>query len=211
MNVVIPLLLLGVASACSSSSSAPDTTPRLVGGPCEGCEAILEWGRAPLAAAATLPGFRQGTGRPIRVQGTIYQPDGKTPAPGVVLYVYHTDHTGHYTPARGATGWARRHGATRGWVKTGVDGRYAFITRQPGVYPDRSAPAHIHPTVLEPNGKYYWLDSYHFAGDPLLTEKERTPAAPRGGSSGLLTLRREGAVWVGTRDITLGKHVSPYE
>jgi protocatechuate 3,4-dioxygenase beta subunit len=33
------------------------------------------------------------------------------------------------------------------------------------------------------------------------------PKAPRGGSSGILTLKKEGDLWVGTKDIVLGKNV----
>ncbi|MCB0680529.1 MAG: intradiol ring-cleavage dioxygenase, partial [Saprospiraceae bacterium] len=77
-------------------------------------------------------------------------------------------------------------------------------------YPDRSTPAHIHPVILEPDGKYYWLGAYHFSDDPLLTEKERNPDSPRGGSSGLLTLQKEGDLWVGERDFVLGRHVPGY-
>ncbi|MBL4656517.1 MAG: intradiol ring-cleavage dioxygenase, partial [Flavobacteriales bacterium] len=69
----------------------------------------------------------------------------------------------------------------------------------------------IHPTILEPSGKYYWLGSYHFEGDSLLTDNEINPDSPRGGSSGLLTLTKEEDIWVGTRDIILGKNVPDYE
>jgi protocatechuate 3,4-dioxygenase beta subunit len=96
-------------------------------------------------------------------------------------------------------------------MKTGEDGKYTFYTLKPGRYPGRSIPAHIHPTILEPDGKYYWLGSFHFEGDPFLTEKEMSPESPRGGSSGLLSLRKEGNLWVGKRDFILGRNVPGYE
>ena len=184
--------------------------PQLVGGPCEGCEAVFEYGDRELTPVDTLPDFHD-EGPKIKVTGTIYQNDGKTPAEGVILYVYHTDQNGIYPTRGGEKGWAKRHGFIRGWVRTGKDGKYAFYTLKPGVYPDRGAPAHIHPTILEPNGKYYWLGSYHFQGDPLLTERETSPPSPRGGSSGLLVLRREGEMLVSERDIILGKNVPEYD
>src|SRR5688500_15387181 len=37
------------------------------------------------------------TGQRIVIRGIIYQSDGKTPAPNVLLYFYQTDHTGRYS------------------------------------------------------------------------------------------------------------------
>ena len=141
----------------------------------------------------------------------IYQNNGKTLAKDVIMYLYHTDQQGIYAVKGEEKGWAKRHGYIRGWIKTGNNGKYTFYTLQPGVYPSRTTSAHIHPTILEPNGKYYWLGSYHFDGDSLLTDREINPDSPRGGSSGLLTLTKEGNIWVGTRDIILGKNVPDYE
>ena len=206
VSFLLPVLLL---SACANSQQQVGQS-RLVGGPCEGCEAVFEYGSKPLSPTDTLPDFNT-PGTKIKITGTIYQSDGKTPARDVVLYIYHTDETGVY-PTRGTEeGWARRHGYIRGWVKTGQDGRYTFYTQKPGSYPSRSAPAHIHATVLEPDGKYYWLHDYHFEGDTLLTPNELNPRAPRGGGSGLLNLRKEAGLMVGQRDIVLGKNVSGYK
>ena len=200
-------LVLLLAQGCQSQQRQSYT---LVGGPCEGCEAIFEYGDKELSPVDTLPDFHN-KGLKIKVTGTIYQNDGKTPAKGVILYIYHTNQNGIYATKGGETGWAKRHGYIRGWIKTGKDGKYTFYTLKPGTYPDRSSPAHIHPIILEPNGKYYWLGSYHFKGDPLLTEKEISPESPRGGSSGLLSLQKEGNLLVGKRDIILGKNVPGYE
>jgi protocatechuate 3,4-dioxygenase beta subunit len=198
------LVLLG----CMRSQEKRDA--KLVGGPCEGCEAIFEYGDRKLVPVDTLPDFGTG-GQKIKVTGIIYQADGRTPAPDVILYVYHTARSGLYATKDGETGWGRRHGYNRGWMKTDQQGRYTFYTIKPGVYPDRSEPAHIHPTILETDGKYYWLDSYHFEGDTLLTEKELHPLAPRGGSHGVLTLRKENDVWVGRRDFILGRNIPDYD
>jgi protocatechuate 3,4-dioxygenase beta subunit len=186
------------------------SAPQLVGGPCEGCEAVFEYGDRELSPVDTLPDFNDDGPR-IKITGTVYQSDGKTPAEGVILYVYHTDQEGVYATRGGETGWASRHGYIRGWMKTGKNGKYEFYTLKPGTYPNRTIAAHIHPTVLEPNGKYYWLGSYHFEGDPYLTEKQKSPESPRGGSSGLLVLRKEGDLLVGGRDIVLGKNVPGYD
>jgi protocatechuate 3,4-dioxygenase beta subunit len=206
----IILFLALLLSSPAGSQQPKGNDVRLVGGPCEGCEAVFEYGDKHLTAMDTLPDFND-EGQKIKITGTIYQADGKTPAEGVILYIYHTDQNGIYATRGGETGWGKRHGHIQGWIKTGKDGRYAFYTLKPGIYSSRSASAHIHPIILEPDGKYYWLGSYHFEGDPLLTGKEVSPKSPRGGSSGLLSLRKEGNLWVGERDIVLGKNVPDYE
>jgi protocatechuate 3,4-dioxygenase beta subunit len=208
-----PIIILAftlLVFSCINSQDQKENKPRLVGEPCEGCEAVFQYGDRKLSPVDTLPDFNDDGPR-IKVTGAIYQSDGKTPAEGVILYIYHTDQNGIYATRGGETGWGSRHGYIRGWVKTGKDGKYTFYTLKPGTYPSRSTPAHIHPIILESDGKYYWIGSYHFAGDPLLGEKEKSPESPRGGSSGLLVLRKEGDLWVGERDIILGKNVPGYD
>jgi len=206
----IALSLSVLLSPCIRAQTWNEGNAKLVGGRCEGCEAIFEYGNKELHSTDSLPDFND-EGLKIKVTGTIYQKDGKTPAEDVILYVYHTDQNGIYATKGGETGWAKRHGYIRGWIKTGEDGKYTFYTLKPGIYPSRSTPAHIHPIILEASGKYYWLGSYHFEGDPLLTEKEISPQSPRGGSSGLLSLHKEGNLWVGERDFILGKNIPGYE
>lgn len=202
-------LLVFFASCSGPTTSQQPVKPRLAGGPCEGCEAIFEYGQQPLQATDTLPGF-SGPGTRLRLTGTMYQPDGKTPASGVILYVYHTDSRGLYSARPDQTGWGRRHGYNRGWVKTGADGRYTFCTIRPGIYPDRTSPSHIHPTILEPSGRYYYIEDFYFQGDSLLTEQELNPATPRGGN-GVVQLQEQQSILTGHRDIVLGKNVPGYE
>lgn len=207
---IITLFLTILLSPCTRAQTWNESNAKLIGGLCEGCEAIFEYGNKELHYIDTLPDFK-GEGTRIKISGTVYQNDGKTPARDVILYVYHTNQNGIYENKYDKKNWAKRHGYIRGWVKTGKDGRYTFYTLKPGTYPDGSISAHIHPIILEPNGKYYWLGSYHFEGDPLLTEKEISPHSQRGGSSGLLSIHKEGNLWVGERDIILGKNVPNYE
>jgi protocatechuate 3,4-dioxygenase beta subunit len=179
----------------------------LVGGPCEGCEAIFEYGDKQLTAVDTLPSFYED-GTKLKVTGTIYRQNGK-PAKDIILYIYHTNADGIYPTKGGETGWAKRHGYLRGWIKTGSDGVYTFYTSKPGSYPERSAPAHIHPTILEPDGKYYWLDEYQFKDDPLIA-KTNIPSSPRGGTPNVVALQQEGNMLVARRDIVLGKNIAGY-
>lgn len=198
----LPVIILG----CKGQTSEH----RLVGGPCEGCEAIFEYGDKELKPVDTLPDFNE-EGMRMKLTGTVYQEDGKTPAEDVIVYVYHTNQDGIYPTRGNEKGWARRHGYLRGWTRTDENGHYTFYTLKPAAYPSRSEPAHIHYTILEPDGKYYWLGSAHFRGDSLLTKKETDPDSPRGGNSGLLILKKQGDLWVGVRDIILGENIPEYE
>ena len=45
--------------------------PRLMGGPCEGCEAVFEYGDKDLTPIATLPDYN-APGPKLKLTGTIY-------------------------------------------------------------------------------------------------------------------------------------------
>jgi protocatechuate 3,4-dioxygenase beta subunit len=196
--------ILGVCQAQDAQSP-----PRLIGGPCEGCEAVFEYGDRALTSDTILPDFNN-PGSKLKLTGTIYEKDGRTPAVNVILYIYHTNQEGIYETRGDETGWARRHGYIRGWIKTDSDGKYTFYTLKPASYPGRSLPAHIHGTILEPNGYYYWIDSWHFKGDPLLKLEEESENSAYGGS-GIVELKKEGDLLVAHRDIILGKNVPGYD
>jgi protocatechuate 3,4-dioxygenase beta subunit len=127
----------------------------------------------------------------------------------VILYVYHTDAKGLYSPAPKQT-QAKRHGHLRGWVKTDADGRYEFKTIRPASYPNSQNPQHIHPSIKEPGTTLYWIDEFLFDDDPVLSEREKSNQEKRGGS-GIISLKKnEKGVWVGKRDIVLGMNIPNY-
>lgn len=179
-----------------------------VGGRCEGCEAIYEYGDKKLNWVDTLPDY-QDKGPKLILQGTVFKNDGRTPADGVILYVYHTDQGGIYPTKGDEKGWARRHGYIRGWVKTNKDGDYKFYTLKPGHYPSGSAPMHVHITIKEPELQEYWIDSWHFEDDPKLTASMVRGMQSRGGS-GVVSLREIQGHLIAERDIILGKNVPGY-
>ena len=204
LRLLLPVLVFAIYSCANSQ----ETKPRLVGGPCEGCEAVFEYGDRKLTDVDTLPEFADAENK-LKVTGTIYKPDGKTPAEDVILYIHHTDAGGVYPTRRDEKGWAKRHGYLRGWIKTGSDGSFTFYTQMPGTYPSRSEPAHIHPYILEPDGKYYWLGSYFFEGDPLLQPKHGDEAL-RGGESGIVKPVMKDGILTVERNFVLGKNVEGY-
>lgn len=181
---------------------------KLVGGPCEGCEAVFEYGDQNLSSVDTLPEFGS-EGVDIKVTGIVYKADGKTPAEGVILYVYQTNEEGVYPKKGDEKGWAKRHGYIRNWIKTDSNGRYTFYTQKPMFY--GSGPAHIHLTILEPNGKYYYAQDFLFEGDKNLTSRQLKNPTPRGGSNGIISYKMENGILTGKRDIILGKNIPGYK
>lgn len=204
VNFHVTLFLLG----CLWASCQAQPT-RIVGGGCEGCEALHEYGDKKLTPTDTLPEFENNEPQ-LKITGTVYNKDGKTPAEGVILYIYHTNRSGIYETKGDEEGWARRHGYIRGWVKTGKNGKYTFYTFRPGAYPDRSGPAHIHITVKEPGLNEYYLDEYLFDDDPRLTSEIRNSLNNRGGS-GIVTPKVTGGILMVERDIILGENIPDYK
>jgi protocatechuate 3,4-dioxygenase, beta subunit len=129
--LLIATFILLSFSSCAQGSSQKNSKEQKVGGPCEGCEAIYETPIAfeQLSWTDTLPDFNE-PGPKVVISGVVYGTDGK-PAPGVILYVYHTDQNGHYSKKGGEKGWALRHGYIRGWLKTNEKGAYQFYTLRP--------------------------------------------------------------------------------
>src|SRR5215211_5595781 len=211
----IPVLILLSTMGCAQEASKKEKTSsnlqnQKVGGSCEGCEAIYE---SPipfekLGPVDSLPDFGE-PGPKLVISGVVYQSDGKTPAPNVVLYVYHTDQAGNYSKKGGEKGWALRHGYIRGWVKTNEKGEYRLYTLRPASYPNTRITQHIHPTIKEPDKNEYWIDSYLFEDDPFLTKEERNRQEERGGN-GIIKLEKRDGILYGTRNIILGKNIPDY-
>jgi protocatechuate 3,4-dioxygenase beta subunit len=146
-------------------------------------------------------------GEPMIISGAIYLPDGKTPAKGAVLAVWHTDAKGNYIAAGGGAG--EEHPRIHGRMKTGADGKYEFRTIKPGPYPNNSAPAHIHAHLSAPDFPEYAL-AYYFEGDKLITDKNRAKLnSARGGTPSIIQLSRDSnGVLIGHRDFIL-EYVKP--
>lgn len=195
-----------IITSCKSQNT--EKPKAIVGGPCQGCEAVLEYPDRNLNSVDTIEGFLSHEPK-LRIEGIVYQLDGKTPAADVVVYIYHTNKEGLYTPGEGAKGWGMTHGMYRGWVKTDKDGKYTFYTFRPGAYPNGAEAEHVHITVKEPGKNEYYIDSIVFDDDPLLTDLKRKQLENRGGN-GIVTLVPEGDLYVVKRDIKLGLNIPDY-
>lgn len=201
------LLVSWICTSCNAQTK--NTTTTLVGGGCEGCEAIYEYGDKKLISIDTLPEFQNNEPK-LKITGTVFKNDGKTPAENVIIYIYHTNRQGIYETTGNETGWAKRHGFIRGWVKTGKDGEYTFYTFRPAAYPDGSEPEHIHTTVKEPGKNEYYLDDYLFDDDPILIQSIRSKLNNRGGSGITKPIEENGMLTI-KRNIFLGRNIPNYE
>lgn len=140
-------------------------------------------------------------GEQLLMSGTIFLPDGKSPAVGVVLYVYHTDTTGYY--GNDDDPYNPR---LRGWMKTGADGKYSFRTIKPAPYPHRTTPAHIHAQIYTDKIAEYAIDEYWFEGDRFINEEQKKLLLTgRGGPGSIVKLTRDKTgLLQGVRNIRLG-------
>ncbi len=182
---------------------------RLVGGGCDGCD-IIYAGMPQQLSWETRIATPEERGDAMEINGVIYKADGRTPASGAILYVYHTDANGYYSPAPNQPAGSRRHGHLRGWMKTNAKGEYQFTSIRPAHYPDRKIPEHIHPVIKEPDKNEYYIDEYRFDDDPLMTKEERAHAENRGGNGIIHLAKNSKGVWTGRRDIILGRNIPNY-
>ncbi len=115
--------------------------------------------------------------QPLLVEGQVVAADGKTPAAGIVVYVYQTDSSGRYNRQRGEPP------RLRGWMRTDEAGRYAYRTIRPAPYPNGREAAHVHVQLWGEETPPQWGTTLLFADDAHLKvqERERSVALGRFG------------------------------
>lgn len=136
-------------------------------------------------------------GERMIISGTIYEADGKTPAPNTLIYLYHTDIYGIY----GRDGQPR-HGRHRGWMLTNAQGKYQFESILPASYPNSTIAKHVHMTLTTRDRREDWVDSILFDGDKFLTTRDRE--IHRGGLDPVLKMvKGNDGILRGVRDLRL--------
>ena len=213
LSVLILVLSIGCNGQSSTeragSTAAAAQTTTGVGGNCDTCELMYIGMPASINTTDTSTAWHE-PGQKLLVSGTVYRPDGKTPAPGIILYYWHTNRDGVYAAKDGSDPKVAPHGAIRGWLKTDEQGQYSIYTSRPGPYPGRKDPEHIHILVKEPDlPNEYYIDDIHFEGDPRLTSDWRHTLESRGGN-GIVQARQDNGVHLAKRDIILGLNIPEY-
>src|ERR1041384_5875068 len=138
-------------------------------------------------------------GERMIISGTVFKADGKTPAPGTLIYLYHTDVHGVY----GRAG-EPKHGRHRGWMLTDARGRSEFSSIRPASYPDSTIPQHVHMTLTGKERKEDWIDSIWFADDKFVTTVTRRELTGKGGFNPVIQMEKDASgIWHGIRDIML--------
>lgn len=144
-------------------------------------EYIAAWERAQasrprtLTAAARIAGPEE-PGTPLRIDGQVFLGDGRTPAADAIVFAYHTEQGGLYDrPDRGPHSWR-----LRGWARADRDGRFQFSTIRPGSYPGTRNPAHVHFSIVLPDGTRHHAGELMFADDPFVTDRQRAHSTANG-------------------------------
>ncbi len=182
---------------------------KLVGAPCEGCEAVFQFRPSNIGPIARID-LAGEPGEKLELTGVVRGPDGK-PVPGIIVYAYQTNAAGIYPSDERLQGQAaHRHGKLRGFARTDAGGNYRFDTVRPGGYPGTDIPQHIHMHIVEPGRCTYYIDDVVFEDDARLTATKRRSMTEGRGGPGLVKPRRDGATWRIERDIELGKGIRDY-
>lgn len=209
LNLRFWVLILFLMSTISYQSSGAQQARSLVGGGCEGCELMYVGIPQNIGHESISSGWYE-QGQKLILTGKVLQCDGRTPAANIVVYYWHTDSKGLYSPSSATPIKAREHGHLRGWIQTDAKGKYTIKTLRPAPYPDANIPAHIHLSIKEPNINEYFADLY-FDDDPLyLTHRKRYGQQNRAGTE-ILRVLRDNDVQLVEHDIVLGLNIPNYQ
>lgn len=161
---------------------------------------IYDYSEKQLNNTDTIPDFASKSQK-LKITGTIFESDGKTPAKNVMLFIHQTDENGNFELKRQNK---KRYVHHRGWVKTDADGKYTFYTFVPGKYMYSNELKQILPIVKEPNKPEYKIETFLFDDDPKLTGKCRTKVEETNPNR-ILKLDKKEGLFIANRDIILGK------
>ncbi|MGL5888680.1 MAG: intradiol ring-cleavage dioxygenase [Bacteroidia bacterium] len=193
-------------SASTVSVAAPGS---VIGGGCDGCELMYIGMPDTLLPESTSKGW-QAEGDKLIITGRVLETDGKTPAAGVIIYYWHTDNNGFYSPGNLTDERVKPHGYLRGWIKTDAGGTYTIRTMRPAPYANDVIPAHIHLSIKEPElPNEYYADLY-FDDDPkLIQHHKKYKPAHRAGSE-ILRVVMKGDTQLALHDVILGLNIPNY-
>jgi protocatechuate 3,4-dioxygenase beta subunit len=199
----------GQTNADKQSQTTPISNTKLIGGGCEGCELMYVGMPENILSVHTSIGWTEGKQKLI-LTGKVYQLDGKTPAPNVIVYYWHTDDKGLYSSNSETPKEAKEHGKLRGWVKSDENGNYKIKTSRPAAYPNQDIPQHIHLSIKEPDINNEYFADLYFDDDPLyLKHKKNYGKIDRAGTE-LLRVVLDNDIQIVEHNIVLGLNIPDY-
>lgn len=154
-----------------------------------------------LPSSLTLASSKE-RGEPFEFSLRFRAPQGR-PLQNIVVYIYHTDASGQYRRAPGATGCFRFHGVLHGWARPDSTGRVSVRSIKPGPYPGSTEPAHVHIVVQFPGQQGFYINDLLFDDDPRLTPAIRAAQTMAGGPGVVHATRDRRGVWQAERVVTL--------
>ena len=160
--------------------------------------ALYDYSESQLNNTDSIPDFESKSNK-LKITGTIYLSDGKTPAKDVILYIEQPDENGDYELKIKNN---KRYVHHRGWIKTNADGQYTFYTFIPGQVLRFKELKHIHPIVKAPGEEEYSLETFLFDNDRFLSKSCRKRLEKKGFNS-ILKLTETDTMFVTTKDIIL--------
>jgi protocatechuate 3,4-dioxygenase, beta subunit len=127
------------------------------------------------ATARIAPESEPGT--PLIIHGVVVEPDGRTPARGVVVHAYHRDQKGFDFGANDSASSTWR---LQGWAKTDDAGRFEFKTIRPAPDNMDREGAHVHFTLEAGTRGRQWAHMVFLADDRRVTARQREQSAAAG-------------------------------
>jgi protocatechuate 3,4-dioxygenase beta subunit len=209
--LISSILIIMLIASCENSSTVKNSDANLISlnqfDPCDNPDAEITCCFANMAdTLSNVMNIAKPNepGEPLLIRGIVFQTDGKTPYADVIIYAYHTDHTGHYAKKGNEMGIQKWHGHLHGWCKTDRNGQYEIHSIRPSPYPDNTIPAHIHAAVREPDGtEPYYITDFVFKDDSLVDENYIASLMGAGGTGVVNLTKKANETWIGQRDIVL--------
>lgn len=211
LNLGFMLVFCSVVLCCNGQSqNSRDRTSNTqrVGGECETgyCDLMYLGMPKEINSVDTSAGWFE-KGQKLVINGMVYQRNGNSPAPNVIVYYHHTDNDGYYSTRNDKPENQTNHGHIRGWVKTDENGKYTIYTIRPAPYPGQQLPAHIHWLIKEPDiENEYWVDDLVFEDDKLL----RNHSFENRGGSGIVRVSKKNDLQIASHVIVLGLNIPYY-
>jgi protocatechuate 3,4-dioxygenase beta subunit len=199
LTIVMALAFAGTALGAAQSTKREP----IIGGPCDGCEAVFEGMPAKLESKGRIaPSGEPGEAMSITASSAINNA-GRSPA-SLFTGIKRTERESIQRRPRGMDGYAAGSGRT---LRDAISStRFALAATPTPTFRSTSTCTSSSPAAARP-----YIDEMVFSDDPRLTAENRKQLVTGRGGDGLVTpMRDSSGLWSVTRDIVLGQNVPGY-